>query len=151
MKKRNKIISVVVILFLIIGIITIVNVKNKRNYDSIKYGKPEFVNSIKDINKKLPTIILFKSSIVENSVKAEVNLKLLHDKYGDEFNIVHANPDVIDNKEAVELSKKYEVMGVPTLVGLDKDGNLVEKKSNIYSKEQIEEMLKKIGVDVDKK
>ena len=146
MKKQNKIISIVIILFLIVGIFTVIHVKSKRDYDNIKYGKPEFVSSMKDINKKLPTIILFKSSLVENSVKAEVNLKLLHDEYGDKFNIVPANPDVLDNKEAIELSKKYEVMGVPTLVALDKDGNFVEKKSNIYSKEQIEEMLKKIGV-----
>lgn len=146
MKKQNKIISIVIILFLIVGIFTVIHVKSKRDYDNIKYGKPEFVSSMKDINKKLPTIILFKSSLVENSVKAEVNLKLLYDEYGDKFNIVHANPDVLDNKEAIELSKKYEVMGVPTLVALDKDGNFVEKKSNIYSKEQIEEMLKKIGV-----
>lgn len=146
MKKQNKIISIVIILFLIVGIFTVIHVKSKRDYDNIKYGKPEFVSSMKDINKKLPTIILFKSSLVENSVKAEVNLKLLHDEYGDKFNIVHANPDVLDNKEAIELSKKYEVMRVPTLVALDKDGNFVEKKSNIYSKEQIEEMLKKIGV-----
>lgn len=146
MKKQNKIISIVIILFLIVGIFTVIHVKSKRDYDNIKYGKPEFVSSMKDINKKLPTIILFKSSLVENSVKAEVNLKLLYDEYGDKFNIVHANPDVLDNKEAIELSKKYEVMGVPTLVALDKDGNFVEKKSNIYSKEQIEEMIKKIGV-----
>lgn len=151
MKKRNKIIPIIIILVLFVGTFSIIHIRNKDKYDSIRYGKPEFVSSMKYIDNKLPTIILFKSSLVENSVKAEVNLKLLHDEYNNKFNIVHANPDVIDNKEAIELAKKYEVTGVPTLVALDKDGNFIEKKSNIYSKEQIEEMLQKVGVSIDKK
>lgn len=153
MKKKYIIITSIIIAILVIVASTfaIIHISNKNKYDAIKYGRSEFVTSMKDIKKDLPTIILFKSSLVENSVKAEKNLKLLHDEYGSQFNIVHANSDALDNEEAVELAKKYQVTGVPTLVALDRDGNFIEKKSDISSMKGIENMLKDMGVNIDNK
>lgn len=153
MKKKQIIIISIIIAIIVIAASTfaIIHINNKNKYDAIKYGRAEFVTSMKDINKDLPTIILFKSSLVENSVKAERNLKLLHDEYGSQFNIVHANSDALDNEEAVELAKKYQVTGVPTLVALDRDGDFIEKKSDISSMNGIKRMLKGIGVDIENK
>lgn len=153
MKKKQIIIISIIIASVVIAASTfaIIHINNKNKYDAIKYGRAEFVTSMKDINKDLPTIILFKSSLVENSVKAERNLKLLHDEYGSQFNIVHANSDALDNEEAVELAKKYQVTGVPTLVALDRDGDFIEKKSDISSMNGIKRMLKGMGVDIENK
>ncbi len=153
MKKKHIIITSIVIAIIVIAASTfaIIHINNKNKYDAIKYGRAEFVTSMKDINKDLPTIILFKSPLVENSVKAEKNLKLLYDKYGSQFNIVHANSDALDNQEAIELAKKYEVAGVPTLVALDRDGNFIEKKSDISSTKGIEKILQSMGVNINNK
>lgn len=153
MKKKNIIIISIVIAILVViaSTFTIIHISNKNKYNAMKYGRSEFVTSMKDINKDLPTIILFKSPLVENSVKAEVNLKLLHDDYGSQFNIVHANSDALDNQEAIELAKRYGVDGVPTLVALGKDGNFIEKKSDIYSMKGIEKILQDMGVDINNK
>lgn len=153
MKKKQIIIISIIIAIVVIAAsnFAIIRINNKNKYDAIKYGRAEFVTSMKDINKDLPTIILFKSSLVENSVKAERNLKLLHDEYGSQFNIVHANSDALDNEEAVELAKKYQVTGVPTLVALDRDSDFIEKKSDISSMNGIKRMLKDMGVDIENK
>ncbi|MEG0133933.1 MAG: thioredoxin family protein [Clostridium sp.] len=149
MKKKYLIIVTAVILAIIIGVVLFMSINKKDKYEAIKYGRAEFVTSMNDINKELPTVILFKSSMVENSLYAERNLKYLHDDYGDQFNIVHANADDIQNKEIVALAEKYNVVGVPTIVVLNKDGNLVDKKEDISSKEEIAEMLKKVGVKIN--
>lgn len=146
MKKKY---IILIILVLIIGVFSFTmfyKYKEKHKYDAIKYGKPEYVNSIKDINKSLPTIILFKSVMVDNSFNAEKNLKLLHDRYGDQFNIVHASFDTLDNEETLKLAEKYKVDKIPTLVALDKDGNFIEKKEDVYSEKAIQSILKDMGV-----
>ncbi|WP_024614136.1 hypothetical protein [Clostridium sp. Ade.TY] len=145
--KKKYIIAIVIVL--IIGGFSFLIYKKyeeKHKYDSIKYGRAEYVTSMSEIDKSLPTIILFKSVMAEHSFDAEKNLKLLHDKYGDQFNIVHASADSLDNDEAVSLAKKYDVTGVPTFVALDKNGNLIEKKEDIYSEKAINNILKDMGI-----
>lgn len=145
--KKKYIIAIVIVL--IIGGFSFLIYKKyeeKHKYDSIKYGRAEYVTSMSEIDKSLPTIILFKSVMAEHSFDAEKNLKLLHDKYGDQFNIVHASADSLDNDEAVSLAKKYDVTGVPTFVALDKNGNLIEKKEDIYSEKAINNIVKDMGI-----
>lgn len=145
--KKKYIIAIVIVL--IIGGFSFLIYKKyeeKHKYDSIKYGRAEYVTSMSEIDKSLPTIILFKSVMAEHSFDAEKNLKLLHDKYGDQFNIVHASADSLDNDEAVSLAKKYDVTGVPTFVALDKNGNLIEKKEDIYSEKAINDIVKDMGI-----
>ena len=153
MKKKYIVILIMIIVIIAVTSSTLILInKNKKDkYDAIKYGKAEFVTSMKDINKDLPTIILFKSAMVKKSFYAERNLKFLHDDYGNQFNIVHANSDSLDNQEAIDLAKKYDIVGVPTLVALDRNGKLIEKKEDVFSKEGIEKILQDMGVNFNEK
>lgn len=148
MKKRYIIAIILVIVIGVFSFFIYKKYEEKHKYDSIKYGRAEYVTSMNEINKSLPTIILFKSVMSEHSFDAEKNLKLLHDKYGNQFNIVHASADSLDNDEAVNLAKKYDVTGVPTFVALDKNCNLIEKKENVYSEKAIKIILKDMGVNI---
>ncbi|WP_252229543.1 viral A-type inclusion protein [Clostridium sp. ZBS15] len=117
MKKRVLVCFLIIIVILLAGFF--VNKKNSKVTEEEFSYKLEYVKSLNDIDKSLPTVIFFKGLInKEESLKSEIMLKDLKDEIN--FNLVHISLDYVTNEEQQNLIDKYNITEVPTIVVQDK-------------------------------
>lgn len=120
-----------------------INSKNIKSVDEEFSYKLEYVKSLNDIDKSLPTVIFFKGLINEDvSLEYERMLKDLKDELN--FNLVHISLDYVTTAEQKDIITKYNVTEVPMIVVRDVNGNDVEILSNT-TYEKIKELVSKLS------
>ena len=91
-------------------------------------------------------IIKFSSPMCSECVETAREMKKALLQYPDavlveEINVIETGRNEKDNKKAI---KKYDISLVPTLIFLDKDGNVVKKQEGLMKSEEIIEVINEI-------
>lgn len=97
-------------------------------------------NDIKE-NKENVTLIEFMTLTCPACKELAPIIEDIKKEYGEKVNI-----KVVDANKNRELASKYEIMYVPTLIFLDKDGNLYKKEVGVMPKDKIIDIFKEMGV-----
>lgn len=92
-----------------------------------------------DINN--PTIIKFSSKLCMDCKRLEDVVKEVYPNYKTQLNYKEVRVDE-NTKEMTKMIKKYDVVLVPTLVYLDKDGNIIKKTEGFVEKSVFENNVK---------
>lgn len=130
MKKRILICFFIVIsVLLAVFIVNKINTKTIEGEDKKVSYKLEYVKSMNDIDRSLPTIIFFKGLLnKEVSLEYERMLKDLKDELN--FNLVHISLDYVTTDEQRAIIDNYNVNEVPMIVVKDVNQNDVEIFNN---------------------
>ncbi|MBZ9689958.1 viral A-type inclusion protein [Clostridium sp. M14] len=116
--RKKALVCFLIIIAIILAVVSINKMNSKTKEEQFSY-KLEYVKSLNDIDKSLPTVIFFKGLINEKeSLEYEIMLKDLKDEIN--FNLVHVSLDYITNEEQENLINEYKIIEVPTIVLKDK-------------------------------
>lgn len=148
MKNQFKIAITIILIIAVAGIYYGKNIYGKK--DKLETS---ITNRIEDIMKvhngelKKPVIMQLSTKTCPNCVEMYPIMNSINEKYGDR---VIVGVVYLDDKKildtAMKLARKYEVMYVPTIVFLDKDGRVVSKKVGVMTEEEILDILSKMEV-----
>ncbi|NFS29533.1 viral A-type inclusion protein [Clostridium botulinum] len=117
--RKKALVCFLIIIVIILAVVSINKMNSKTKEEQFSY-KLEYVKSLNDIDKSLPTVIFFKGLINEKeSLEYEIMLKDLKDEIN--FNLVHVSLDYITNEEQENLINEYKIIEVPTIVLKDKN------------------------------
>lgn len=89
----------------------------------------------------VPTMLEFMTLTCPACKELAPTIEKIKKEYSSRVNIKVINANIQQ-----DLASKYEIMYVPTLIFLDKDGNVYKKQVGVMSKENIEEIFKEMGV-----
>lgn len=144
MKKDTKIFIIFGVLFVVASMYLYKNfyLKNK-NMADVKTIEEEY--NIKNLEKKMgekkPLVIEFSSDSWGACGWMEPIVNELKEDFKDKVNFHKVGLNYYNEKENFELAEKYRVMGVPTFVIYDKDGNLTYNKAGTIDKDKFKEIL----------
>lgn len=138
-KKRIVILSLLV--FALVGIYFGKNyVDSKKETYSSNHN---VVKNLEDAKSEMPTLIMFKTDTCPYCVEMQKEISLIAEKYPDKFNIYYAR---LEEDRNMDLAYKYRVNVVPTTVFLDKDGEEFYTHQGLMRANDIENVLKSLGV-----
>lgn len=140
MKKK-----VLVIFIILLSLLTSIFIFKSEDNNEIVY-KTEFVTSISEIDNSLPTIIMFKLPACDDCIKMEVIYKNLYEKHSGKFNLVYYDASEFTNIEIQNAINRYQVVGAPTSIVMNKNRTVIAKIEGIEKIEKIEELLKEAGM-----
>ncbi|WP_315079177.1 viral A-type inclusion protein [uncultured Clostridium sp.] len=127
--KKKMLVCFLIIIAIVLAVIFFDKINSKTKEEQFSY-KLEYVKSLEDIDKSLPTVIFFKGLInKEESLESEIMLKDLKDEIN--FNLVHISLDYITTDEQKNIIDKYDVTEVPMIVVRDSNQNDIETYHHI--------------------
>ena len=92
-----------------------------------------------------PTVVEFTSPLCSECQKLKKVLDVVEPKYTNKITFTKVNTARMDRKTLKEI-EKYEIKVVPTIIFLDKDGNIISKTEGSVPQEvlckQIDRLLK---------
>jgi thioredoxin-like negative regulator of GroEL len=106
--------------------------------------KPERTEQLQTANLKYPGIIEFSSNLCLECRDLDKVFQPLKQKYSDELNFtvikINSSDEINGN-----IMKQYQVITVPTLIFLDKNGKVIKKIEGAEKQSLLEKYMKEIS------
>lgn len=138
-KKKMIVISLILLTLLVIYF--------GKNYIEERRDKSSeetnVITNLEDAKSGIPTLIMFKTDTCPYCVEMQEKISIVANKYPGKFNVYYAR---LEEEKNLELAYKYGAYVVPTTVFLDKDGSEFYTHQGLMRSNDIENVIKSLGV-----
>lgn len=143
--NKKLTINIIIVVIMVISIVSIYLYKTKssksEDVDVVKVENSTTKQLEQSLENNNITMVQFTTPTCINCKEMEPTMNTIYSKYGKKANVL-----VIDLMSELDLSKKYNIMYVPTQIFFDSKGKAVFRNVGKMSAEQIEQKLTELGV-----
>ena len=124
---------ITIVLILVLPILAYILLDNNRNQNIIEVAQAG--------NK--PRVVIFSTAMCSDCMKMKKVISEVEPQYKDNVDFVKYDAQS-SSQEITSLMKKYQVTLVPTIIFLDKDGNMIKKQVGSESKDAFVTDIKRL-------
>lgn len=148
MKKQYKASIIILLIIVVAGIYYGKNVYNKKNTGQVKVtSRIEEIMKVHNGELKKPVVMELATTTCPNCVEMYPIMERINQKYGDRaiIGVVYLDDKEIE-EQAIDLTRRYSVMYVPTMIFLNSEGKVVARKVGVMTEQEIVDIVAEMGV-----